>query len=90
MAEKLEWMSKLRSCIEGKGGSSKESSVKSSKDSDSSVSTRPGSADGPTVSKADSILKTHFLVRNICSSLILISLLSKKSAFICIRIRLQF
>lgn len=61
MAEKLEWMSKLRSCIEGKGGSSKESSVKSSKDSDSSVSTRPGSADGPTVSKADSIKKT-FLV----------------------------
>jgi len=52
MAEKLEWMSKLRSCIEGKGGSSKESSVKSSKDSDSSVSTRPGSADGPTDTSA--------------------------------------
>lgn len=46
MAEKLDWMSRIRACIEGKGGSSQDR-VRSSKDSDNSVTTR-STYDAPT------------------------------------------
>jgi dynamin GTPase len=59
MAEKLDWMSRIRACIEVKGGSSDTDSVRSSKDgtsvskeSDSSIlsrSTYDGPADSSTV-----------------------------------------
>jgi hypothetical protein len=56
IAEKLDWMSRIRACIEAKGGSSEDSvrsskdSISSSKDSDSSVIAR-STYDGPAVSK---------------------------------------
>jgi dynamin GTPase len=52
IAEKLDWMSRIRACIEAKGGSSEDSvrsskdSISSSKDSDSSVIAR-STYDGP-------------------------------------------
>lgn len=56
MAEKLDWMSRIRACIEVKGGSSDTDSVRSSKDgtsvskeSDSSILSR-STYDGPAVS----------------------------------------
>lgn len=51
MAEKLEWMSKIRACLEppGKGGSAKDSSIKNSTVFDSSLS-RSTSTDSSVVS----------------------------------------
>lgn len=55
MAEKLDWMNRMRACIEAKGGSTPDSirsskdSVRSSNDSESSVTTR-STYDGPAVS----------------------------------------
>lgn len=49
MAEKLEWMSKLKACIDsssqGESVKSSKDSVRSSKDSDNNSSVRPGSTD---------------------------------------------
>jgi len=56
MAEKLDWMNRIRACMEAKGASipdsirSSKDSVRSSKDSESSVTTR-STYDGPAVSK---------------------------------------
>lgn len=52
MAEKLDWMARIRACIEAKGGSSEDpvrsskDSLRSSKDSESNVITR-STYDGP-------------------------------------------
>lgn len=65
MAEKLEWMSKIRACIEstGQGDSAKSSkdSVKSFKDSDSNGSARPGSAVASSVSAVEILHYPPFL-----------------------------
>lgn len=59
MAEKLEWMSKLKACIDsssqGESVKSSKDSVRSSKDSDNNSSVRPGSTDASSVSE----VKTH-------------------------------
>lgn len=55
MAEKLEWMTKIRACIET--ASPGDSSVRSSKDSGSSVPTRSGTASG---SSSVSVANTSF------------------------------
>ena len=59
MAEKLDWMSRIRACMDAKGGSS-DDSVRSSKDSstkdsDSSIIGR-STYDGPAVSNLGGIL----------------------------------
>lgn len=65
IAEKLDWMSRIRACIEAKGGSSEDSfrsskdAFSSSKESDSSVMAR-STYDGPAVSR---------LVKNLSSLL---------------------
>lgn len=65
IAEKLDWMSRIRACIEAKGGASEESfrSAKdsvSSKESDSSVMAR-STYDGPAVSRLVGILSCFLL-----------------------------
>lgn len=67
IAEKLDWMSRIRACIEAKGGSSddsvrssKETFSPSTKDSDSSVIAR-STYDGPAVSKLCGILTCFWM-----------------------------
>lgn len=51
MAEKLEWMSKIRACIESASPRTESVRSKDSKDSGSSASVRPGSAPASSVSE---------------------------------------